>query len=290
MPDNSFSPLGKGLSALISDDVLNEADASYIPNLSIGKIVPNPDQPRLEIAPESLIELADSIREQGIIEPLIVSKRGDEYMLIAGERRWRAAQLANVETVPVVIKETSPQQMLEMAIVENVQRKDLNPLEEALAFQQLVDTYNVPIPDIAKKVSLSRPAISNKMRLLQLPNEVKKALLKDMISEGHARALLGLPTNVAMVAALAIILRDKLSVRSTEELVRKLVLEEKRRNNKDKENKMMQWTEKEVFMKENLSNRFGAGVKLTKSRRGGKIIIPFKDDAELDNIYAKFGW
>ena len=286
MPENS-SPLGKGLAALISEDVINESEASYIPDMNIEKIFPNPDQPRLEISPESLIELADSIREHGIIEPLIVSKRDGKYMLIAGERRWRAAQLAKFPTVPIVIRETSPQQMLELAIVENIQRKDLNPLEEALAFQQLYELYNVSIPEIAKKVGLSRPAVSNKMRLLQLPKELKEGLLRSVISEGHARALLGLSTNIAMTAALQIVKRDKLSVRGTEELVRKLAFEEKKRTKSG--NARMAWSERAVEIRENLTQRFDIPIKLTKSRRGGKIIIPFKTDEELEAIYDKFG-
>ncbi len=286
MPENS-SPLGKGLAALLSEDIVNETDASYVPDMNIGKIIPNPDQPRLEIAPETLIELADSIREHGIIEPLIVSKRDDQYMIIAGERRWRAAQLANVPTVPIVIRETSPQQMLELAIVENVQRKDLNPLEEALAFQQLFEIYNVPIPEIAKKVGLSRPAVSNKMRLLQLPKELKEGLLRDEISEGHARALLGLSTNAAMVAALQIVKRDKLSVRGTEELVRKLAFEERKRTKSGDARRA--WSERAMEIKDQLTERFALPIKLTRSRRGGKIIIPFKTDEELEEIYRKFG-
>lgn len=292
MPENTTptakrSPLGKGLSALISDDAVNEAEASYIPDLNINKIVPNPDQPRLDIPPESLIELADSIREHGIIEPLIVSKKEDKYMLIAGERRWRAAQLAKVPSVPVVIKETSPQQMLELAIVENVQRKDLNPLEEALAFQHLYEVYNVSMAQISKKVGLSRPAISNKMRLLQLPKEIKKALLHGEVTEGHARALLGLSTKSAMVAALQIVKRDSLSVRATEELVRKLSFKEKKERKSATSKRI--WSERVMEIKEKLTEKFERKVKLTKSRRGGKIIIPFKTDEELEEIYSKFG-
>lgn len=279
------SPLGKGLSALLSDDVVNDAEESYIPELKIDRIIPNPKQPRLEIAPETLVELADSIREHGVIEPLIVSKRDDKYMLVAGERRWRAAQLAKMETVPVVIKETSPQQMLEMAIVENVQRKDLNPLEEALAFQHLYDEYGVSIPEIARKVGLSRPAISNKIRLLQLPTKVKEALINNEISEGHARALLGLENDQAMVAALRIAVRDRLSVRATEELVRKLNYEEKK--TKDAVAAKKDWSPRAVEIRKTLEQKFESKVKLTRSRRGGKIVIPFKNDEELEGIYSR---
>lgn len=281
------SPLGKGLAALISEDAIKNPGGSYIPDLDINKILPNPNQPRLEISPESLIEMADSIREHGIIEPLIVSKtkENEKYVLIAGERRWKAAMLAKMETVPVVIKESSPRQMLEMAIVENIQRKDLNPLEEALAFQQLYDAYQMTTPEIAKKVGIARPTVSNKMRLLNLPDELKTALLKEEITEGHARALLGLSNPETMIAALDIILKKNLSVRGVENLVRKLTYEEKKYKNKVEANKA--WSPRAVEIRNVLSDHLALKIKLTRTRRGGKIIIPFKDDDELEEIYGR---
>jgi len=284
---DSNSPLGKGLSALISEEAIKEG-TSYIPDLDINKIIPNPKQPRLELSPESLIELADSIREHGIIEPLIVSKpeQGtDKYTLVAGERRWRAAQIAQLKTVPIVIKETTPLQMLELAIIENIQRKDLNPLEEALAFQQLNDDYNIPVREIAKKMGISRPAVSNKLRLLQLPDRLKEALINEEISEGHARALLGLNNDSAMEAAMRIVIKDTLSVRGTEELVRKLGFEEKKNQNMQAARKL--WSPRAVEIKDVLAKRLRANVKLTRSSRGGKLVIPFKSDEELEEIYSK---
>jgi len=280
------SPLGKGLSALISEESLKGVEEeSFIPNLPIEKIHPNPDQPRLNVKPESLVELADSIREHGIIEPLIVSKREGKYILVAGERRWRGAQLAQLKFVPVVIKETTPQQMLELAIVENVQRKDLNALEEALAFQQLNEEYNLTIPDISKKVGLSRPAVSNKIRLLQLPQQAKEALVHEKITEGHARALLGLENPQAITAALRIVMRDKLSVRATEDFVRKLNFEGKKYERQSPQKTA--WSPEAMKIKDSLSTRFSTNITLTKTRRGGKIVIPFKDDSELEDIYSK---
>src|SRR6185369_13355139 len=186
------SGLGKGLSALISKEGANTISQGFIPNLPINLVVPNPYQPRIEIKPETLMELADSIREHGVIEPLLVTKKEDKYELIAGERRWRASKLAGMETVPVVVKEASPLEMLELAIIENVQRQDLNALEEAMSFQQLMTEFNLTHEQISKRIGLSRPAIANKIRLLSLPDEIKKGLLEGKISEGHARALLGL--------------------------------------------------------------------------------------------------
>jgi len=281
--------LGKGLSALISQSAIPELSQGFIPKLPINLIVPNPYQPRIEIKPETLMELADSIREHGVIEPLLVTKKIDEdqsansetrYELIAGERRWRASKLAGVEFVPVVVKEASPQEMLEMAIVENVQRADLNPLEEALAFQQLMNSFNMTHEQISKKIGLSRPAIANKIRLLTLPEEIKKGLLESKISEGHARAILGLQSNETMIAAYKITLRDHLSVRAVEELVRRL-----NKGQKVKQRKHMRIVDEKTYeIENNLKGKFGENLSLSRSQKGGKIIIPFQSDEELDKL------
>lgn len=265
-----------------SDPELQRRQA-YIPELDISLIVPNPYQPRIEIKPESLIELSDSIRSNGIIEPLIVTKKSDSrYELIAGERRWRAAQLAKMPTVPVIVKEASPLQMLELAIIENIHRKDLNALEEALAFEQLMNLFNMDHTDIAKKIGYSRPVITNKIRLLTLPDPVKKYLLEDQISEGHARALLGLSSREAMIAAAKIVIRDRLSVRQVEELVRRLN-EGSDKKYRTKKNDILD--EHTQTLEVSLQEKFGTSVKLTRSNRGGRIVIPFKDDQELKRIY-----
>jgi ParB family transcriptional regulator, chromosome partitioning protein len=274
------SALGKGLSALIGEGVSLSANG-YIPDLPIDYIVPNPYQPRIEIKPEKLIELADSIRENGIIEPLIVTRKSEsKYELIAGERRWRAAKLSGLKKVPVVIKEASAQQMLELAVVENVQRQDLNALEEALAFDQLTKMFGMTHDDIAKKVGMSRPAVANKVRLLTLPEEIKRGLLEDKISEGHARALLGLDSVETMIAAYKVILRDNLSVRAVEELVRRLARGHKPQTRKD----MRIVDEQTTQLEEQLRTRFGKGVSLSRSQKGGKIVIPFTNDDELSAI------
>ncbi len=276
--------LGKGLAALISEDTMNSVQQGYVPALPIESIVPNPYQPRIEINPEHLVELADSIREHGVIEPLIVTKKSsNHYELIAGERRWRAAKLAGVPAVPVVVMEASPQQMLELAVVENVQRADLNPLEEALAFDQLTKAFNLTHDAIAKKVGLSRPAVANKVRLLSLPEEIKRGLLEDKITEGHARALLGLNAPDTMLATYKIILRDHLSVRAVEELVRRLNKGHKKQPRRD----LRILDEKTTAIESNLQRRFGKGVSLSRSQKGGKITIPFSNDAELDKIVSE---
>ncbi|RMD77338.1 ParB/RepB/Spo0J family partition protein [Candidatus Dojkabacteria bacterium] len=283
---SKVSSLGRGLSALIKSeqDITTNITNGYIPKLPVNLIKPNRYQPRIEIKPESLVELADSIREHGIIEPLIVTKINDkEYELIAGERRLRAAKLAGFEFVPVVVKESTPQQMLEIAIVENVQRSDLNPLEEAMAFEQLVKIFGQTHEEISKKVGISRPAVANKLRLLTLPEEVKRCLLEQKISEGHARALLGLSSEDQIVATLKVVIRNHLSVRAVEELVRRI----NKGKTKPKRVNSILIDEKTIEAEKILREKFGEKVSISRSSKGGKITIPFEDDEELENILDK---
>lgn len=277
----SKSSLGSGLSALIDSDSVDSLDQAYIPNLDINLISANPYQPRIEMNPEELVELADSIREHGVIEPLIVTKEGpDKFNLIAGERRWRASKLAKLKTLPVVVKEASPQQVLELAVVENIQRADLNALEEGMAFDQLIQKFKLTHAEVATKVGLSRPAIANKIRLLKLPNEVKKGLLEHRIEEGHARALLGLASDDAMIATYKIIVRDGLSVRAVEELVRRLNQGHKKQR-KATDRIIDDYTRE---TESSLREKFGKQTRLFRSKKGGKIVIPFKNDKELEKL------
>ncbi len=282
------SGLGKGLSALIGKPEFTEgSESGYIPNLSSKDIVPNPYQPRIEIKREKLEELARSIKEHGVIEPLLVTKnkKTGKYELIAGERRWRAATMAGIVNVPVVVKESSPQEMLELAIVENVQRADLNPLEEALAFEQLTKTFNLTPEQISKRIGLSRPAIANKIRLLMLPDELKRALLEEKVTEGHARALLGLNSKDTIIAAYKTIIRDNLSVRAVEELVRRL-----NKGKKPLERRNMRIVDERTTELENkLKDSFGQKTTLSRTRKGGKIVIAFSSDKELENVMSKLG-
>ena len=218
------SGLGKGLDALMPEpagEPVNNSGPMLIP---ISKIIPNPRQPRYLMKSEDLNELAASIREHGIIQPLIVTREeGDDvYTLIAGERRLRAAKLAELELVPVIMRQVTDQQRLELALIENVQRADLTPLETAEAYLQLSETFGLSHEEIAQRVGKNRVTITNTLRLLKLPKAVHEALAEGAISEGHARALLGLPTAQGQTAALGTILRQDLTVRQTEELVRKL--------------------------------------------------------------------
>lgn len=190
--------------------------------LDIDLISPNPEQPRTHFEPEKLRELADSIREHGVIQPLIVTRDAEgSYRLIAGERRLQAARLAGLETVPVVSREATDAQMLELALIENIQRADLNPVEEAMAYRRLIEEYGLTQEEAAKKVGKSRTAVANSMRLLQLESEIRRSLVSGEITEGHARALLGLPEGRGRVSAWRDVVKKKLSVRDTEGFVRR---------------------------------------------------------------------
>lgn len=276
--------LGKGLSALINTGEYTGDTAGYKPEFDITKIKPNPYQPRMQIAPEELVEIADSIREHGVIQPLIVTKDKDSenYFLIAGERRHRAAQLAGLKTVPVVIKEASPQEMLELALIENVQRKDLNPLEEAIAFKQLQEEFGLTQATVAKKMGLSRVAVTNKIRLLQLPKQIKESVLNERLSEGHARALLGINEESSMIAASNITIRRNLSVRDTEELVRKINF-----GSQKSKRRKIEWDNATKNWLENLSKELGYTTRIQKMSKGGKVTIRYNSNDELKDLMKK---
>lgn len=191
-------------------------------NIDINQLQPNPLQPRGLVTPESLIDLVDSIKEHGILEPLVVAKTPAGYQIIAGERRWRASKLAGLKTVPTIIKETSPQGMLEMAIVENVQRSDLNAIDRAKAFRRLMDEFGLANNEISQRVGKSPAYVSNSLRLLELPDALKDGLLTGLISEGHARALAAIEDPKAIIEAYKIVLKEHASVRRTEDLARRM--------------------------------------------------------------------
>jgi ParB family chromosome partitioning protein len=276
--------LGKGLAALVNTNQIDNSSSAYQEKFDITLIEPNPYQPRMRIAPEELIEIADSIREHGVIQPLILSKDqdSDKYFVIAGERRFRASQLAGKKYVPVVIKDTSPQEMLELALIENIQRKDLNPLEEAFAFKQLQEEFGIAQEDIAKSVGLSRVAVTNKIRLLNLPDPIKESILNEEITEGHARALLGIKDETSLIAAGDLIVKRGMTVRQTEELVRKI--------NFGKGSTTRKWrnfdrtTEK---YSEALSKKLGFTANITKMTKGGKVTIRYNSQKELKDLMSK---
>jgi ParB family chromosome partitioning protein len=270
--------LGKGLEALIPTNEEPEGGLSEVP---VWAITPNPMQPRGGLDPEALEELANSIREHGLIQPLIVTLQGPErYQLIAGERRLQAARMAGLTTVPVIVKEASPQQLLELALVENIQRADLNPLEEATAFRQLVDEFGLTQEQIATRVGKSRVTVTNTLRLLRLPDEVKQALTNGLIREGHARALLALPTPEAQIAALKTVASNALSVRQTEELVRRLMAEQPPKAPEKKK------SPETKALEQRLRDTLGTKVSLYRSPKGkGRVVIHFFSEEELQTIY-----
>ena len=196
--------------------------AENIAQIPIDELQSNPLQPRGVVTPESLVDLVDSIREHGILEPLVVAKTPAGYQIIAGERRWRSAKIVGLQTVPAIIRETTPQGMLEMAIVENVQRIDLNPLERARAFQRLNDEFNLSTSEIARRVGKSQAYVSNSLKLLSLPDAIKDGILSGLITEGHARALAAISDNRLMIEAYKIVLRESASVRRAEDLARRM--------------------------------------------------------------------
>lgn len=197
----------------------NEGGIVHIP---VDQLQSNPLQPRGVITPESLVDLVDSIRQHGVLEPLVVAKTPAGYQIIAGERRWRAAKIVGMATIPAVIKETSPRGMLEMALVENVQRIDLNPIERAKAFQRLIDEFNLSTSEISRRIGKSQAYVSNTIRLMTMPDAIKDGILTGLITEGHARALAAIGDNRLMVEAYKIVLRESASVRRAEDLSRRM--------------------------------------------------------------------
>lgn len=264
--------LGKGLEALIPT-------APGVNQVGVDHIVPNPRQPRRVVDLETLEQLAASIKEQGLVQPLVVMEIEGGYQLLVGERRWRAAKLAGLETVPVVIREATPQQMLELALVENLQREDLNPLEAATAYQQLVEEFEMTQQQVADKVGKNRVTVTNTLRLLNLPDRVKDALLAEEISEGHARAILRLRGEKARVEVLEAIIKRGLSVRQTEQLVKRMV-EEPQRSAKRREK-----SPEVKALEDQFRQALGTKVRLTRGRKGGRLVIYFYSDEELQGIY-----
>ncbi|MBX7214824.1 MAG: ParB/RepB/Spo0J family partition protein [Thermoflexales bacterium] len=279
--------LGRGLEALIPG--ANEANAAGkgAVEIAVGEIRANPHQPRLTRGLEALNleELAASIREHGILQPIIVTRTtgpGAPYTLIAGERRWRASQLAGLTHVPVIIKDVAPQQMLELALIENIQRSDLGALEEAAAYQQLMNEFGLTQESVAERVGKSRTTVTNTVRLLKLPGQAQAALMNGQISEGHARALLGLPGAIDQLVALETVTRDGLNVRQTEELVRKLG----ERGQARRPARAKGWPDGKRY-EAGLRDALGAKVTLRRGRKGGRIIIDFYSEEEFSALYER---
>ncbi|MEE8391740.1 MAG: ParB/RepB/Spo0J family partition protein [Anaerolineae bacterium] len=277
------SGLGKGLSALIpAVETGGAAAAQGVIEAPLVSITPNPHQPRLAIRDQDLVELAASIEEHGIIQPLVVTQVVDGYQLIAGERRWRAARLAGLSSVPVLVKDVAPREMLELALVENLQRADLNPLEEATAYRQLIDEFQLTQDQVARRVGKSRVAVSNTLRLLKSAHAVQETLLAGKISEGHARALMGLEQTEAQEAALKTVLKQRLNVRQTEQLVRRLL-----RVDREEQKPARKVSPETRALETSFRKALGTKVSLTRGDKGGRVVIHFYSDEELDALYER---
>ncbi|HOG04609.1 MAG: ParB/RepB/Spo0J family partition protein [Paludibacter sp.] len=276
--------LGKGLGALIDTDSLNVGGSSSINDIALDLIVVNTNQPRTHFDPEAMEELATSIREIGVVSPITLRKNEDNtYLLIAGERRYRAAKMIGLKSIPAYIRTAADDQVMEMALVENIQREDLNAIEIALAFYRLMEEYSLTQERLSERVGKKRATIANYLRLLRLPAEIQIGIKDKKIDMGHARAILGLNDPVAQLHLYEMILKQGFSVRKVEELVR-LYNEtesfEKKRPTASKE-KPAEYQE----LKSRLTRLFDTRVKLVSDDKGkGKIIIPFKDDDELSRI------
>lgn len=261
-----------------------EVQESESVELDIDSLQPNPLQPRGQILPETLVELAESVREHGVLEPLLIAKTPAGYQIIAGERRWRASKLAGLTKVPVVVRETSPQGMLEMAIVENVQRVDLNALERAQAYKRLMDEFSMTATEVGQRVGKSGPYVSNTMRLLELPDALKDGLLQNALTEGHAKALLGLEDINLILQGYKTVMSENLGVHATEELVRRMKAgaDVKPRTKREYEH-----TPEVARYEQEIANSLGCKTKLSKSKAGGRLLIMFKTDEELENLYKR---
>lgn len=281
--------LGKGLDSLIpegkkpvSSKKSEEQEVKTAEQMvKITKIEPNREQPRRYFEEDALQELADSIKQFGVLQPLLVQKKGDYYEIIAGERRWRAAKLAGVKEVPVIVKEFTEQEVVEIALIENIQRENLNPIEEAMAYKRLLTEFNLKQDEVAERVSKSRTAVTNSMRLLNLGEKVQKMVIEELISAGHARALLGIENEEEQYELAVKILDEKLSVRDIENIIQKM------KNPKQKKEKQVV---ENAFIYKDLEEKMIAlmGTKVSvnhKAKGKGKIEIEYYSNEELERIF-----
>jgi ParB family chromosome partitioning protein len=272
--------LGKGLGALLQNvDMVSEGIKASIVELKINDISPNADQPRKSFDQEKLEDLAASIRENGVIQPIIVCRGLQGYKIVAGERRWRASRMAGLTVVPAIIRELTDLQVLEQALIENIQRQDLNPLEEAYALEKLIKEHAMTQDKLATIVGRSRPTITNTLRLLNLPEEVKKFVMNEELTAGHARALLSLPEAAAQIKAAEQVIHREMSVRDTEKLVKKLLLPPKPQKKVDPAYAL---SVKDV--EQQLTRNLGTRVRLKDKQGKGVIQISYYSNEDLERL------
>ena len=286
--------LGKGLDSLIvpnknvesteDSKAKKESKEEVIPGeqmMKINMVEPNRDQPRKNFEEDALLELADSIKQFGVLQPLLVRKQKDYYEIIAGERRWRAAKMAGMKEVPVIVKEFTEQEIVEIGLIENIQRENLNPIEEAMAYKRLMEEFGLKQDEIAERVSKSRTAVTNSMRLLKLDDRVQQMIIEDMISTGHARALLAIEDKDQQYELANMIFDEKLSVRDVEKLVKSLKNPKKVKEKKVVENSFV-YTNLEEKMKEVIGTKVSISL---KGKGKGKIEIEYYSDEELERVF-----
>lgn len=278
--------LGKGLGALLSVDGIPETQKDSVVELKINDISPNSDQPRKQFKAEALQELADSIKENGVIQPIIVSKRGTGYRIVAGERRWRASRLAGLKVIPAIVRDLTDQQTMEQALIENIQRQDLNPLEEAFAMDNLMKEHGLTQEALAKKLGKSRPAIANTLRLINIDESLQDFVRNGDLSAGHARALLAITDKDEQKKAADVVMIKELSVRETEEYVKKILSEDKTpRKTSVKASSAVEISTKDVEHK--LASYYGTKVKLKlkdEVKGKGTIVIEYYSYDDLDRL------
>lgn len=283
--------LGKGLASLIPSKVLQPSavdpeitvGGEQIVHVSVAGITPNPNQPRREFNEQALQELAASIKEYGILQPLVVTEVGDgTYEIVAGERRYRAAKLLHLDTVPVIVREAGELEKLELGLIENIQRQDLNPIERAEAYHRLIDEFNLTQEEAAERVGKTRSYLANALRLLTLPTEIQVAVAQGKVSEGHARVIAGLPTEKEQMEFYRQVLDHKLTVRQTEDAARKVSVKNYTRRAVVKDPALL---EKEAILRQ----FFGTKVKIKKTGSAGQIEIQFFSEEELEGIMKRLG-
>jgi ParB family chromosome partitioning protein len=272
--------LGRGLGALLSIDGIQEMDKDSVINLKINDISPNVDQPRKAFNQEKLNELADSIKTNGIIMPIIVRKEGTGYKIVAGERRWRAARIAGLAVMPAIVRDLSDLQVMEQALIENIQRQDLNPIEESNALERLIKEHHLTQEKLSSIVGKSRPAITNSLRLLNLPEEIQGYVIQDELSAGHARALLSIPDEQTQLRAAAVVIEKQYSVRDTEKYVKFLLTPKKEKTVKDP-----QYLTSVKDFEQKLEKYLGTKVRLKDKNKKGVISIDYYSYEDLDRLF-----
>lgn len=295
MARNTKHGLGKGLDSLIPDKVTPSQATERaekkdgVTVIDINKVEPNREQPRKVFNEDALQELSESIKQYGIIQPLLVQKKDDYYEIIAGERRWRAAKKAGLEEVPVIIRDLSEQEVVEISLIENIQREDLNPIEEALAYKRLLEEFDMKQDEVAEKVSKSRTAVTNSLRLLKLDERVQQMLVDEMISSGHARALLSIDDPDKQYEFAQRIFDEKMSVRDVEKEVKKLQNESQHREKKEDQPLSEELLTEYAAIEENMKQKIGTKVRiLPKTSQSGKIEIEYYSTEEFEKVMNYF--